>query len=128
MEGPTDCLVLYIFDTFNSLYVFYDTNVKKYILRGKFRKEDAVPWNFTCKSRQTTEAFIRQVILKSCASQRLYNCPNLPYSSDDITMDTLDNYADESYEVTRAPELSKLSTTLRILRSVNNTYEPPEDW
>ena len=110
MDSPTDCLVLRIKEIEkdslmrdNTMFILYDTQLEKYIIRGKrndCHKFHFFPYSFSCKNKKDVYEFI---CFSTCCSNNLsidlLNYDNLPYDSNDITYDFLEKYVSRSYEI-----------------------------
>ena len=102
MSDP-DCLVLHleeyndniqIVDT--SLYIFYDKKQEFFVIRGKRKHECSdkfIPYSFICISEKDLADFIKYVICPfNKVKEILYNFPDLPANSNEITYNFLQNY------------------------------------
>jgi hypothetical protein len=137
ITGFTDCLVLKIeelsdgeLDT--TLFILYDVNEKKFIVKGKrrdiFGKPLSVPYSFQCKCAEHLADFISFTICtKNKWSYSLYNYNDLPNHSDEITYEylkDLDN--DPSYEIAAYDNKNYcreyLVKSLKMLKNVFNYY------
>jgi hypothetical protein len=148
MEQPTDCLVLMIQEKErksdlidNILFILYDTQLEKYIIRGKRNifdggsKYNFFPYSFTCKKKKDVFEFINFSI---CSSNKisidLMNYDNLPYESNDITFDFLIDNVDRNYEISAYDNVKinnkkrgyfhkkNMIKILRIIKNVANEY------
>jgi hypothetical protein len=129
----TDCLVLNIcefesgsgrLDT--SMYILYDANAETFVIRGK-RPDSWETYSFYCDNPFSTADFVSTVICKgNLWTYTLYNCDNLPDSSDDITFGTLEYSVRKENEITAYDKLpysrKTLTKMLRIIKNVYNFY------
>jgi hypothetical protein len=135
-EPSKDCLVLKIeeYDIDNqkldtTLFVIYDKNEHKYIIRGKRNSVsiDSCTYSFNCEFAHELFDFITFVICtKNQWSYVVYNYDNLPATSDEITYDFLKKYESRVYELAgydrQKYKKSELMSYLRMLRNVFNFY------
>lgn len=137
MSHP-DCLVLQLeeYDNNNiqnvdtSLYIFYDKKQEFFVIRGKRKYEHSyqfIPYSFICISENDLANFIEYVICPyNKVKEILYNFPNFPRNSNEITYDFLDNYENKIYEISgynaKSIKRKKLIKNLRILKNVFNYY------
>lgn len=143
MTTLTDCLVLKIEENRTDypgkidtrIFVLYDKNEKKYIIRGKrdnYKVEDNIhvtpaSFSFQCDRAKHVESFIRFIVCSfNTINLRLYNFDNLPEDSDEITYYFLEDNVDLDYEIAGYDneKYSKetLITTLKNLKNVFNYY------
>jgi len=110
MDAPSDCLVLKIVetehdtsDTDNTIYVLYDSKAREYIIRGvRSPSFNTIfdTYSFRCYSTKVVIDFIMLTIdNNNIVSYSLYNCNDLPYESDDITVDLLNDSCYKATEV-----------------------------
>lgn len=133
----TDCLVLKIeeYDSTterldNTVFILYDTKSKQYIVRGlrvDTPKMTSVPYSFTCKKLSRLVDFISFIVCKqNLWSYTLYNYNNLPFSSENITFDSLYDDGNKENEISGYDNCSydrrELYSNLRMLRFVFNSY------
>ena len=133
----TDCLVLKleeydvnlnILDT--TLYIIYDIKEKKYIIRGKRRSIQDLPscsYSFVVKNIKDVAFFVNYLIdTKNKVNEILYNYDNLPYYSEDITFDFLNEFDDKMYEISGYNDINlckkRLIKNLKMLKNVFNFY------
>ena len=133
----TDCLVLKIeeretdveiLDT--TIYVIYDKKDRNYVIRGKRRATettDSCTYSFVCKDHRDLADFLSFVVCKeNLWTYVLYNYDNLPYDSNDITYEFLNENESNVYELTGYNNLyysrKGLCSILRMLRNVFNYY------
>ena len=119
-----DTLVLKIVDTdlkldvLNaSVYILYDTLIKRYIIRG-------VNYSYECASQPEVVNFLELLLDDtSVFSFILYNYTNLPSTSNEITFHFLNTYACDTIEVT-GHENVKLNKRyiLKYLRTLKNVF------
>lgn len=134
----TDCLVFKIeeYDSTsnkldNTVFILYNTSCKQYIVRGlrvDTPKITSVPYSFNCKKISHLTDFISFVICKqNLWSYTLYNYNDLPFSSENITFDTLCDDGNKENEISGYDnivyERSELYKHLRMLKAVFNSYE-----
>jgi hypothetical protein len=137
MDAPSDCLVLKIVetehdtgDTDNTIYVLYDSNVREYIIRGlrsPSSKDEFEPYSFRCYCTKVVIDFIMLTIdNNNIVSYSLYNCDDLPYESDDITVGLLDDSCYKATEVVGYDNMTIDRKTLRkyvdIVGNMFNSY------
>jgi hypothetical protein len=139
MEFITDCLVLKIeeFELYDkskkdtTIYILYDQKDGHYVIRGKRRNIkntiEAQTYSFNCKKANDLESFLSFVICrKNYWSLTLYNYDNLPYNSDNITYNFLQENASREYEVSGYDMLKYnkkgLKQNLKMLKNVFNNY------
>uniref|UniRef100_A0A6C0ERM6 Uncharacterized protein n=1 Tax=viral metagenome TaxID=1070528 RepID=A0A6C0ERM6_9ZZZZ len=137
MSTPTDCLVLKIeeygtddgkLDTV--LFILYDKLQRRYIIRGKRNhstKYIFYPFSFMCNNSKDLTDFISFAICrKNLCNYVLYNYDNLPFSSDDITYEFLNENESYSYELAGYDNVKfnkkKLTKHLKMLNNVFNYY------
>ena len=145
METPTDCLVLMIKELHRSedsdtdivLFILYDTLMNNYVIRGKrsdVKSASFEPFSFTCKKSKDAYNFIDFIFyFKHKVSIELYNYDNLPYDSNDITFEFLNDYVDRKYEVCAYEDATlhrhafyfnkkRMLRLLKTLKNVSNEY------
>lgn len=133
----SDCLVLKFEeiedDTNNidtTIFIFYDTNQKHYVVRGKRRdtkKYQSCTYSFNCQYASGLVEFLQYIICHSnSVNETLFNFDNLPMNSDDITYEYLYNYDHPKYELSgynNAKILNKkLLKKLEMLKNIYNYY------
>jgi len=133
----SDCLVLKIEETEtttgdidNTIYVLYDTAERVYIIRGvrsATYKTVFDTYSFRCHSTKVLVDFLSLTIDgDNLVSYALYNCNDLPYSSDEITSELLDESCAKSAEVVGYDNMKLERKTLRkyvdIVGSMFNPY------
>ena len=133
----TDCLVLKLeeveentgkIDT--TVYVIYDKRNHKYLIRGSRRlspKYEPCAYSFECEYANDLADFIEYLFCpENKVNEILYNYDNLPFNSNDITFDFLNENAYEDYEISGYNHLKlkrrRLLRNLRMLRNVFNYY------
>lgn len=112
------------------LYIIYDTNTRKYVIRGKrqvTKKLNSCTYSFECKRASDLCDFVKFLIDQSnTLSYILYNYDNLPATSNEITYEFLEEYDERMYEISGYDDLKfdedYLHDNLRILRKVKNVY------
>ncbi len=132
-----DCLVLKIeeFDADTNendtnLYVLYDTNNSRYIIRGRRRwtpKIQACEYSFVCDHEDDVLEFLQYVICKNNRiNEILYNYDNLPADSSDITFEFLNNYEHSDYEISgyngKKFKRTRILRNLKMLKNIYNIY------
>ena len=139
----SDCLVLRVVENTCSkfkydqeVFILWDTFLKKYIIRGRrspFRRGCAHgnPYSYTCTHMLDVLNFLYLIIdpTNDCKFE-LYNYDNLPYDSDDITVDFLSNGIDLYNEVVAYDDMfidstsknTELVKALKSLKSIYNEY------
>ena len=132
----SDCLVLKIIETEvfsghtdNTIYVMYDSKTYEYIVRGvrsPSYKTVFDTYSFRCNSSIVLIDFILLTIDSSNpVSYSLYNCNDLPYKSDDITSELLDESCCKASEVVGYDNQVIDKKTLRkYVRIVGNMLNP----
>lgn len=114
----------------NTLYVLYDKEEEKYVIRGKRRNTPVLKccvYSYDCECANDLADFIDFLICsENKVSYILYNYDNLPENSNLITYEFLHDYDDKSYEISgydnQVLKRSVLLRNLRMLRSVFNRY------
>jgi hypothetical protein len=132
-----DCLVLKIeeFDADThendtNLYVLYDTNNSRYIIRGRRKwtpKTNACEYSFVCDDEDELAHFLQYVICKqNKINEILYNYDNLPTDSNDITFEFLNNYEHSDYEISgynsKKFKKARILRNLKMLKNIYNVY------
>jgi len=132
----SDCLVLKIVeyerptgDIDNTIYVLYDKKSHEYIVRGVRLPSYTIefePYSFRCYSPKVVIEFILLTIDgNNIVSYSLYNCNDLPYESDDITVGLLN---DSCYKAVEVVGYDNLVLTRKILKKyvdiVGNMFNP----
>ena len=133
----SDCLVLKIEeieattgDIDNTIYVLYDSVERVYIIRGvrsATYKRVFDTYSFRCHSTKVVVDFLTVTIDGSNpVSYALYNCNDLPYRSDEITSELLDESCVKAAEVVGYDNMKLERKTLRkyvdIVGSMFNPY------
>ena len=133
----SDCLVLKLeeieigtgnLDT--TLYVMYDKNNRRYLIRGKRRTTEtsqSCSYSYECNNSGELADFIKYLI---CPDNRvneiLYNYDNLPEDPSDITFEFLNEFDHRDYEISgyndKRLKSSRLLRNLRMLRNIYNYY------
>jgi hypothetical protein len=137
MSAFGDCLVLHIQEIEEStgsidtnLFVMFDVNECKYIIRGK-RMDLATrlfnTYSFTCVDYEAMYNFITFVICRdNNINYTLYNYNDLPLSSDGITYDYLMDNSCRTNEIAGYDNINmnrkRLRNLLAMLRGVFNYY------
>jgi hypothetical protein len=151
MVNITDCLVLCIDDlTTVKIFIIYDVNKKKFIIRGKnydsdsdseseseydtdsesasFNSESDVnclnkPFSFQCKLKKQLIPFLNYLISVNSFKFTLYNYDNLPNSSNEISYEFLEDLQDERYEIVSYKEdIFDKKMCLNLLNILKNIY------
>lgn len=132
-----DCLVLKIQELENNkdkidttLYVLYDTRVNKYVVRGKRRLtliHRACSYAYECENVEDLADFLQYIICPyNTVNEILYNYNNLPFSSNEISFDFLNENDHSDYEISgynnKKISRKRLLRNLRMLRKVSNEY------
>jgi len=132
----SDCLVLKIVeteresgDTDNTIYVLYDSKTREYIIRGircHSYKTIFEPYSFRCHSTKVVIDFLYLTIDNSnIVSYSLYNCNDLPYVSDEITIDLLDESCYKGTEVVGYDNMALSRKTLqKYVDIIGNMFNP----
>lgn len=127
-----DCLVLEIYanheiyEERRKVYVLYDVNERKFILRGK--QDEYSDFNFKCKNTSELADFICLIFDKrSYLEVAIYNYKNLPWTSEEITFDyfynEFDDYFDTIYTNDDFPlKAKKIRHILKMLKNIYNDY------
>jgi hypothetical protein len=114
----------------NTIYILYDKNEHKYIIRGKRRDLLIIKSNsysFNCDYIHDLKLFISYIICsKNKYSFTLLNYNNLSKDSDDITFDFLNKYDKETNEISgydnQEYNKKKILNYLRIIKNIYNYY------
>jgi hypothetical protein len=137
MNNVPDCLVFKLEEVEQSngridttLYVIYDKKNHKYLVRGSRRlsaKYEPCAYSFECEYAHELADFIQYLICPgNKVNEILYNYDNLPYNSNDVTFDFLNENAYEDYEISGYNDFKlkrrRLLKILRMLRNVFNIY------
>ena len=137
VNAPTDCLVFKFeeveTDTKNidtTVYVFFDTNKKKYIIRGKRRssaKYNSCTYSFDSSSIYEVVNFLQYIICRfNRLNETLYNYDNFPYDSNEITFDFFHTHDHQDYEIAgydgEKIVRDRLVKNLRMLSSICNEF------
>jgi hypothetical protein len=132
----SDCLVLKIVETEsfsgekdNTMYVLYDCRTDEYIIRGVRNptyKTVFEPYSFRCLSTQVLVDLISLTVDNdNSVSYSLYNCNNLPYESDDISIDILNYDCCKGNEVVGYDNMKLSNKVLRrYVGIVGNMFNP----
>jgi hypothetical protein len=134
--APSDCLVLKIqenYDTNNrldqSVFILYDQSEHRYVIRGKRYSKifKSKSFNFYADCKSDVIDFLTTIICNSSYwTYELYNCKNLPLTSDNITYKFLENNCNKENEISAYDSLKyrrhELSRWLRLLKYVYNEY------
>jgi hypothetical protein len=134
---PSDCLVLQIEEVNketnvgdHKIYIVFDKNENHYVLRGKRNDTSAIkfnPYSFESDSKSDIVDFLSFIMeTDDLLNYRLYNNSDLPWESNDITFEDLDETLTESDELVGydMDKFSKKRLTKRIsfLRKIYNFY------
>jgi hypothetical protein len=103
----------------STVYILYDKKEHRYIVRGKRR------YSFECKFANDLVDFLQYLICKgNTVNEVLYNYENLPYNSNDITFDFLNEHDHSDYEISGYNGMklarNRLLKNLRMLRNISN--------
>jgi hypothetical protein len=135
----TDCLVLKLEEINvinnnkiidNSVYIIYDTSIKKYIIRGKrngTKKHKECNFSFECINPIHLVEFLKYIFCRfSTINESLYNYDNLPQTSNEITYEFLKNNEHFDYEISGYDEVEletkSLLKKLKMLKNINNLF------
>jgi hypothetical protein len=130
----TDCLVLKLdeIDSTNrsdtTLYILYDKEAHTYVIRGHRRQTrslESFTYSFNCEFAEDVADFVQYVMCKSNdINETLYNYNNLPYESNDITYEFLNETQmnELSGYDSRKQSRNRLLKNLRMLRNIHNRY------
>jgi len=137
MNNVPDCLVFKLEEVEESsgridttLYVIYDKKNHRYLIRGSRRlsaKYEPCAYSFECEYAHELADFIQYLICPSNkVNEILYSYDNLPYNSNDITFEFLNENAYEDYEISGYNDFTlkrrRILKILRMLRNVFNIY------
>lgn len=137
VSSNSDCLVFKLVeinsdtkDIDTTLYILYDKNEHKYIIRGQRRwtpRYQTCTYSFNCDFAHDLVDFIDYLICPSnTVNEILYNYNNLPARSDEITYEFLHDYDHRDYEISGYNDTKlrkkRLLRNLRMLRNVYNNY------
>lgn len=153
MVNITDCLVLCIDDFVSvKIFVIYDINEKKFIIRGKnYDSDDSdgdtdgdsnsgsgsfnnesdnnclnKPFSFQCKLKKQLLPFLNYLISVNSSKFTLYNYDNLPMKSNEISYEFLEDNQDERYEIVSYKEdnfdKNMCLNLLNIMKNIYNEY------
>lgn len=132
--GYTDCLVLcieqkrygtdmFVEDNYpvNTMYVYYDTYLKEYVVRGKTPRDT---YSFYCRSKRDLNNFIGITFDdKNTLTIYLYNYKSMPIDSNDIDVDYLeDNIGSCLMTKTQNYTYELFSNLLGMVYSLYNPY------
>ena len=141
-NNSTDCIVLHIEEYDNdtnkidsSIFILYDVNKRKFIIRGKrgnFGEKPTVyttyPYSFTSKKKSRVIEFLKLMLdtKNNYINITLFNYDNLPATSNEITYRFLNKNVDKRYEMTGYDKFCvtdfSLRNILNVLKSVYNNY------
>lgn len=137
MLNVTDCLVLKL-EEFerntdnidNTIYILYDTNKERYIVRGTRSggvSNTQNDFSYECENVDSLIVFLRYAIGKyNMVSESLYNFPEMYVESNNITFDYLCERSRESEEISgymiSRIKKSRLKKLLIMLRDLGNYY------
>lgn len=110
-----------------TLYVLYDKVEEKYVIRGRRadgRRLKSCTYSFDCENATDLADFIEFLIDdENILSYILYNYDNLPRDSNEITYDFLEEYDDQTYEISGYDNQPlKKATLVKILRMLRNVF------
>lgn len=114
----------------STVYVLYDKREHKYVVRGQRKwtqKTQSCQYSYDCDCVDDLADFLQYIV---CPSNRvnevLYNYNNLPFSSNDISFDFLNENDHSDYEISgyngKKMSRKRLFRNLRMLRTVSNEY------
>ena len=133
----SDCIVLKIVETEfqsgetdNTIYLLFDTLKREFVIRGIRTPSSTTefePYSFQCFSMKPVCDFLSIVIdNNNIISYSLYNLNNLPFYSDDITQEFLDESCYKANEIVGYDNLHFNRKTLRkyvgIVYELFNSY------
>lgn len=133
VNDPTDCLVFKFEEVEtktknidSTVYVFFDTNKKNYVIRGK-RRLYASTYSFECSCLHEVVNFIQYTICRfNILNETLYNYDNFPYDSNEITFDFFLAHEHKDYEIAgydgKKIVRKRLVNNLRMLSTISNKY------
>jgi len=119
-----------------TLYIFYDHSTENYCIRGT-RRGEYNPYSFTCVSSKDVSMFVENVIgLENRVSYTLLNYGDLPYESENIDYDYLEDCYDRKHNEIVGYDNMKLKYNdsflrnyLRMMRVVyNNFVDTSAEW
>ena len=132
-----DCLVFKLeeFDvdtmaTDTNIYILYDTKKYNFVVRGCRKwtpKQQSATYSFVCDNEDELSYFLKYLICKNNkVNEILYNYDNLPFDSNEITFDFLNNYEHSDYEISGYNNKSfsrhRILKNLRMLKNIYNIY------
>jgi len=132
----SDCVVLKIVETEyqsgetdNTIYLLFDTLKHQFVIRGiraSSSTMDFEPYSFRCARMKAVCDFLSVVIDNSnIVSYSLYNLNDLPFYSDDITQELLDEACYKGNEIVGYDNLKFNMKTLRkYVGIVNDLFNP----
>jgi len=108
----------------NVIYLFYDKNIQKFVIRGKRQYDGSCVYSLQCSVVCELVNFIGFLIGNNKFSIVLYNYDNLPQTSDDITFDFLHKNDDNNNELygydNNTFNKKKLTKYFKILNHIYN--------
>ena len=113
-----------------TVYVLYDKRNDNYIVRGQRRwtpRHQSCTYSFECDNQYDLADFLQYIICpENIVNEVLYNYDNLPYDSNKITYEFLNEYDHTDYEISgyngRKISRKRLFKNLRMLRKISNSY------
>ena len=135
---PSDCLVLKVEEVYRDsdvidhcVYILFDRRTNKYIVRGK-RNEANVDYafesfSFDCDESIDVVSLLKFIIYNSnTLTYKLHNYKNLPWTSQKITFESLENDCELSGELVCYEKFNfsckSLRNNIRLLKNVCNNY------
>ena len=115
----------------NTMYVFYDKRTHHFFVRGRRRwspTSQSCTYSFQCEFAKDLADFVQYTICKkNTVNEILYNYDNLPFESNDVTFEDLNDYDHSDYEIAGYDNVKvsrkDLLRNLRMLRNVFNYYK-----
>lgn len=113
-----------------TVYVLYDKRNDNYIVRGQRRwtpRHQSCTYSFECDNQYDLADFLQYIICpENKVNEVLYNYDNLPYDSNKITYEFLNEYDHADYEISgyngRKISRKRLFKNLRMLRKISNEF------
>lgn len=136
-----DCLVFKLeefdvdtMETDTNIYILYDTKKYNFVVRGCRKwtpKRQSATYSFVCDNEEELSYFLKYLICKNNkVNEILYNYDNLPFDSNDITFDFLNNYEHSDYEISgynnKSFSRNRILKNLKMLKNIYNIYNTNE--
>jgi len=129
MDNSTDCLILRIDEhqlngstfTTNHMYVLYDANASHFLIRGVSYD---IPFSFKARYNRDVRQFVECVTIPSSTLYySLYNYPDLPTTSDKITLEYLSELSDEyALSLDKTSNNVSLKSMISMVQNMFNYY------